>query len=308
MVIVAVLDVGGTAIKTGAVTVDSESESSVDRLVDRAVDRVVDRVVEGAVVPTRATGTADVILVQLARAADASLTLAGPYAVGLAIAFPGPFDLVAGAAMIEGLGKFDAIRGLALAPEIRKRTSIGARPIEFVRDNEAAGVGEAVAGAGRGFDRCLTVTLGTGLGSCLTDHGRPVATVGDLSIEFLALRSTPWGRADDVLSARGLAVRLGVQPDGLRTALDDPGQAAAVADHGHRLGTFLAPVVAELDVDVVIVGGGIAAAFARFGPALQQSLGTTPCVPAALGPRGPLLGAALLAFPGRTPDSPLRLR
>jgi glucokinase len=309
---IAVLDVGGTAIKTGAVTLAGGSAAGSDRViggvVEGVVGGVVEGVVEGSVVPTRATGTADVILTQLAVATEASLMLAGPDSIGLAIAFPGPFDLRAGAAMIEGLGKFEAIRALALAPEIRARTSIGSRSIQFVRDNEAAGVGEAVAGAGRGFDRCLTVTLGTGLGTCLTDHGNPVATVGDLSIERLALRPTPWGRADDVLSARGLAVRLGVEPDGLRVAVADPARTAAVAEHGHRLGTFLAVVVAELDADVVIVGGGIAAAFERFGSALQEAVGTTPCVPAALGPRGPLLGAALLALPELAPDSPLRLR
>ncbi len=82
-------------------------------------------------------------------------------------------------------------------------------------------MGEAVFGAGRDGGRVLTVTLGTGLASCLTDGGVVIETVGDLEIEKLAQRSTPDGRADDVLSARGLADRLGVATADLRAVIDE---------------------------------------------------------------------------------------
>jgi glucokinase len=278
---IAVLDVGGTSIKTGVV---------------RGID-----VQHGRSLPTLATADAETIVARLAEAADVALGLADSGgtlggALGLAVAFPGPFDLEAGAARIRGLHKFDAIHGLALAPELRARTMIGDRPIVFVRDNEAAGVGEAVAGAGRGHARVLTITLGTGVGACLTEHGVPIETVGPLIVERLARRDTPWGRADDVLSARGLADRLGVDVTALRDAVANPASAAAVSEHGHRLGTFLAPVVDEVGAHAVVIGGGLADAFDRFGAPLRSALGPTPCTPAELGARGPLLGAARLAF------------
>jgi glucokinase len=152
-------------------------------------------------------------------------------------------------------------------------------------------------GAGRGVGRVLTVTLGTGVGTCLTDHGVPVSALRDLSIKRLALRETPWGRADDVLSARGLATRLGVATTDLRAVVDKGEVTEIVADHGRRIGTFLSPVVDELGVDMIVIGGGLAAAFDMFSVALQQALGPTPCLAASLGADGPLLGAALLAFP-----------
>jgi glucokinase len=150
-------------------------------------------------------------------------------------------------------------------------------------------------GAGRGVDRLMTNTLGTGMGTCVTDHAWPVEFIDDFGVEHLAMRGTPWGRADDALSARGLAERLGVPMADLQAAVDDPLNAEIVFDHGHRLGQFLAPVVGEFDVQLVVIGGGVSAAFDRFGPAIQSHL-DVPVRPIALGAVGPLLGAAHLTW------------
>lgn len=281
----AVLDVGGTAIKSGLIDA---------ALLAAGPDQALEAVTIGPSVPTRSTEDTDTVLGQLAQAVREAIGL-GPGDVGaVAIAFPGPFDVTRGVAMIRGLHKFESIFGVELRPALTARIGRGDMAIEFARDSEAAGVGEAVFGAGRPSRRVLTVTLGTGLGACLTDHGAVVERVGDLDIERLAQRTTETGRADDVLSARGLADRLGVATDGLRSRIDQGLIDDALADHGDRLGAFLRPVVAELDVDRVVVGGGLVAAFDRYGPALQTALGTTPCAPAQLGAAGPLLGAVRL--------------
>lgn len=282
MGMVAVLDVGGTSIKSGIVDVDHAQGA--------------DAVIVGASIPTCSTERAEVVLGQLAAAIDGTLERATG-AVGIAIAFPGPFDVPRGRALIQGLHKFESIYGLELRPLLAERITRPDLPIGFARDSEAAGVGEAVFGAGQGGGRVLTITLGTGLGSCLTADGVVIETVGELEIETLAQRPTPDGRADDVLSARGLADRVGVATAELRSVIDDGRAAAELRDHGRRLGEFLAPVVDELTVDLVVVGGGLVAAFDRFGPALRDALGATPCRPAELGAAGPLLGAARLAFP-----------
>ena len=52
----------------------------------------------------------------------------------------------------------------------------------------------------------------------------------------------------------------------------------------------------EFDAHVVVIGGGFSGSFDRFGPALQSAIGAVPVRPASLGPAGPLLGAAQLAF------------
>jgi glucokinase len=217
-------------------------------------------------------------------------------AIGLAIAICGPFDLEAGESRMRGVAKFEDIYGIDLRSVLRERTKIGDRPIRFARDAESAGTGEALTGAGRGVDRVLTITLGTGMGTCVTDHAWPVEFIDGFGVEHLGMRPTPWdGRSDDVLSARGLADRLGVATADLQAAVDDPLNAEVVYDHGHRLGEFLAPVTVEFDVQLVVIGGGLSAAFDRFGPAIQAHL-DIPVRPIALGAAGPLLGAVHLTF------------
>lgn len=281
--VIAVLDVGGTSIKTGVV-----------QFADRADDDP--RVTVGTVLPTLANESADVILNRLAECADAALDLAGRDVSGLAIAICGPFDLDAGESRMRGVHKFESIYGIDLRAALRERSTVAGLPVRFARDAESAGTGEALDGAGRDVDRVLTMTIGTGLGTCLTDHALPIEFVSGFGVEHLAMRETPWGRADDVLSARGLATRLGVETTELPVAVDDTSNEDVISDHGHRLGEFLAPVVDEFDAHLVVIGGGLSAAFDRFGPALQSAIGATPVRAALLGPAGPLLGAAHLTF------------
>ena len=257
------LDVGGTSIKTGAVRFGVGDDPRIEI---------------GPVLPANSNETADRVFDSLAAGADAALGLAGPEVSGLAIAICGPFDIEAGISRMRGVHKFEEIYGIDVNAAVRERLPwASALPIRFARDAESAGTGEALAGAGAGFDRVLTVTVGTGLGTCLTAHARPVEFVDGFGVEHLGMRDTPWGgRADDVLSAHGLAERLGVAMSDLRAAVDDPVNADAVNDHGRRLGAFLGPVVAELGAHVVVIGGGFSAAFDRFGPGCRLHSGTSP--------------------------------
>ena len=281
--VIAVMDVGGTSIKTGAVRFDDGNDDP--------------RIEVGPVLPTNSNEAADVVLTSLAAGADAALDVAGREVSGLTVSICGPFDIDTGISRMRGVHKFEDIYGIDLRAALRDRSTASGLPIRFARDAESAGTGESLAGAGAGVDRVLTMTVGTGLGTCLTDHARPVEFVEGFGVEHLAMRETPWdGRADDMLSAHGLAERLGVDMVDLRVAVEDPENADVVADHGTRLGTFLAPVVVEFDAHLVVIGGGFSGAFERFGPALQAAIGAVPVRPAALGPAGPLLGAAHLTF------------
>ena len=274
---IAVLDVGGTSIKVGATLVTSgpgtnaTSHDGVDVIIADAI-------------PTLAMSDSDTVLHQLAIATESALasaqTLGTPR--GLAIAFPGPFDLDAGRPLIRGLEKFESVYGMDLSEALRRRVDLDRLPIVFVRDSEAVGVGEAVYGAGRDGRRVLTIAIGTGFGSCLTDHGRVVGQVGDQQVEHLHRLHVAAGRVDDVLSARGLAA--------ISDESDDPFET-----FGLRLGRFLDEVTEQLDADLVVIGGGVAGSFDRFAPSVRTVL-SLPCSPAQLGTSGPLLGAARLAF------------
>lgn len=280
--VIAALDVGGTSIKTGAIRFDDDDEPRIE---------------VGPVLTTHSDERADVVLDALAAGIDAALDVAGHDVEGLAIGICGPFDIDAGISLMQDVHKFESIHGIDLRTAMQTRSTASGLPIRFTRDAESAGTGEALAGAGAGVDRVLTITVGTGLGACLTAQAHPVEFIGGFGVEHLAMRETPWhGRADDVLSAHGLAERLGVTMHDLRSAVDDPVNADTVADHGTRLGEFLAPVVVEFDAHLVVIGGGFSGAFDRFAPALRMAIGDVPVAPAALGPAGPLLGAAHLGF------------
>ena len=54
-------------------------------------------------------------------------------------------------------------------------------------------------------------------------------------------------------------------------------------------------MVGEFDVELVVIGGGLSAAFDRFGPAIQSHL-DVPVRPIALGAAGPILGAVHLTW------------
>lgn len=94
----AVLDVGGTSIKIGAV--------------------LGRHVATRPAVASHATTDQATVLHQLNQAiADATACaedLGGSAPSGLAVAFPGPFDVERGTPMIRGLGKFDSIFGIDL--------------------------------------------------------------------------------------------------------------------------------------------------------------------------------------------------
>jgi glucokinase len=280
---IAVLDVGGTSIKTGAVRFADDDAPAIEI---------------GPALPANSNGATEVVLDSLADGAAAALDIAETDVSGLAIAICGPFDIAAGISRMQGVHKFEEIYGISIGAALRERVPSAARlAIRFARDAESAATGEALIGAGAGVDRVLTVTVGTGLGTCLTDHASPVEFINGFGLEHLAMRETPWGgRADNVLSARGLAERLGVSMTALREAVENPVNAEVVSDHGTRLGTFLAPIVAELDAHAVVIGGGLSAAFDRFGPALRSAIGDVPVRAAALGAAGPILGAAHLTF------------
>jgi glucokinase len=110
---------------------------------------------------------AELVLGDLATAAR---TL--PLANGLAVALPGPFDFETGVAWYRGQGKFDNLYGHNVGDSLRDLLDLD--QILFMNDAEAFAVGEWTAGAVRGVERCVGVTIGTGIGTAFLADGRVV--------------------------------------------------------------------------------------------------------------------------------------
>lgn len=107
------------------------------------------------------------ILTQLAQAADQL-----PLANGLVVALPGPFDYETGVAWYRGNKKFEALYGQDVGKSLRELLQLDR--ILFVNDAEAFAVGEWTTGTLQGLERCVGVTIGTGIGTAFLLGGKVV--------------------------------------------------------------------------------------------------------------------------------------
>ncbi|MEV5829145.1 ROK family protein [Spirillospora sp. NPDC052242] len=210
---------------------------------------------------------------------------------GLGVGAPGVVDPASG----RVVSATDVLPGWSGTPVREALADLTGLPVAVANDVRAMGLGEARRGAGAGFHRVLHVSVGTGVGGALTtggrlDHGAH-GTAGELAHLLVPERGPVpcgCGRRDHLEAAvSGPAI----------AATGDPGRA------GTLLGRALAGVLAVLDPDAVVIGGGVAQLGAPFLDAVAAAfraealppLRATPILPAALGTDAPLTGAALLA-------------
>ncbi|MEN8114123.1 MAG: ROK family protein [Actinomycetota bacterium] len=206
-------------------------------------------------------------------------------------------------------------------------------PVVVDSDANAAAYGEHVAGAARGFDDFLLVTLGTGIGGAIVVGGS-IYRGESFAGEWGHMRHDPAGRRCDcgkrgcwetvasgpalvrlareviALNPEGsLAVRLNDTFTGEDvTAAADAGDEVArglVAEVGAELGRGLANLIAIFDPELVVVGGGLGSlGESLLGPARRFAAEALhggnhrllpPILVAGGGPRAGAIGAAYLA-------------
>ena len=221
----------------------------------------------------------------------------------------------------------------------RRLESLVHRPVVIDNDANAAAWGEYRYGAGRGAEHMLLVTVGTGIGGGVVIGGRLLRGAHGFAAEIGHVRVVPDGRAcgcgnrgcwemyasgraltraarsllrSGTPFAAGLRSACGGDADALRgeavTELALGGDLASIEmleDVGTWLGTGTAQLVAVLDPEMVVVGGGVVAAGdLLLGPA-RHALGRATTarghrpavrmVAADLGNDAGMIGAAALA-------------
>ena len=304
------VDVGGTKVLAGLVTADG----TVIRTVRRTTP---DR--SGA-----AEAVEDTLVAAVAEAAGQEEVLA----VG-----------VAAAGLVDREG-----RRVRFAPHLpwrgedvvgRLEARLGL-PVVMDNDANAAAWAEYRHGAAQDVESGLVITLGTGIGGAVLLGGRVVRGRNGMAGEFGHMQVVPGGRHcqcgkrgcwEQYCSGHALLriarARIRVEPTLLEQLCDgdaerltgpmvaqaaevgDPVADAAFEEVGDWLGLGIANLVAALDPDLIVVGGGVSAAGDRLlGPA-RAALGRTLVgagyrdVPrilrAAFGPEAGMIGAAELA-------------
>jgi glucokinase len=89
---------------------------------------------------------------------------------GAALAMPGPFDYENGISQMRH--KLQPLFGFDLKAALATRFHWQPAQIRFLNDAAAFLLGESGAGAAKGFDRAIGLTLGTGIGASFAIHGR----------------------------------------------------------------------------------------------------------------------------------------
>ncbi|MFF4650862.1 ROK family protein [Streptomyces sp. NPDC001380] len=278
------------------------------------------RIAVRAAAPTPAQDGPDAVLataLRLARAvrdAAADRGAAAPAAAGVGTAgVVGPDGRTVAAAT----SALPGWAGTAVADRFEEALGV---PATVLGDVQAFLAGEAAAGAARGAHLAVAAMAGTGIGGAVAVGGRVLrgasgaaGHLGHVPVPGAEGRPCPCGRDGHVEAlASGPAMAAGVRrlrpglpvPDlraAARLARDgDPAAAGVLRAGGEALGTALAGVVAVLDPDVVVLGGGVLAAGPWYADALRSALArhtlpllrAVPVVQSVLDADAVLLGAA----------------
>ena len=261
------IDLGGTAIKAGAIT--SSGEIVARREIPSALER----------------GASDL----LDRMATLARDLGAQSCVGLGV--PGLVDLTGGRVLQSP--NLACIQGVPLVAELAQRLRIPASGVHLENDANAAALGEHWLGRGRDEHDFLLVTLGTGVGGGLILDGKLYAGPGGMAGEIGHVVVEPGGPLCgcgsrgclETLASASAAVRrakeLGLprgNPGGGLVALTDAARAAAGPERdlcfavGRDLGRGLAAAISLLDLRCFVVGGGFGAALDTLQPGIRTGI------------------------------------
>lgn len=322
------IDLGGTSVRVG--------------LYDRSM-----QMLGGSRMPTRVHAGPQACVDEMGDAVHALLRRNGvshSRVLGIGIGSPGPINLQTGVlGVLPNLPGWD---NFPLRDALAEATNL---PATLESDANAAAIGEWKLGAGRdeGLDSMAMLTLGTGVGSGLILGGRVWhgmfgmgGEVGHATVEpngllcgcgtrgclemyasangLLRLAVSIAGSADGSTRLKELVAKAGELTPQTIAALaefdDDPGAKLAFARLGRYLGIGIANLINTLDPPMIVVGGGLASAWALFAPEMLRSIreysmvyrlvapaqmetreaNRTFVCPARLGPSAGLMGAGLL--------------
>jgi glucokinase len=298
------LDVGGTKIAAGLVAPDGSL-------------LVHDEV------PTPVTDDAAVLWAALVGLVDGLLAQRGdvPFG-GVGIGCGGPMTWPQGHVSPVNI---PAWRDFPLLDRMRDRYGIGL-PVGIHNDAVCVAIAEHRWGAARGHDHVLGMVVSTGVGGGLVLAGRRVdggtGNAGHIGHVVADPQGPPCpcgGRGCVEAIARGPAIAAHAveqgwagAPTGIAVAegarAGDPACVAAFTRAGRAVGIAIASTAALLDLDMVVIGGGIAQSgevfFAPLRAAFAEHAGlefVRRChiLPAELGRQAGLAGAAALVLDGR---------
>jgi glucokinase len=206
---------------------------------------------------------------------------------GIGFAMPGPFDYVRGISYIKGVAKYENLYGFNIGDAIHSSLEVPESfETRFINDVSAFAVGEATFGKGRGYERVMCITLGTGLGSAFINNKIPIVDGPEVP-RIGCVYHIPYldGIADDYFSTRWFVKRYheetGRELKGVKELSDLAGKDKIVdtlfTGFGKDLAVFLAPYLKNFKAEVLVIGGNISHAYVHFGNVFEEQLRKEKC-------------------------------
>lgn len=223
-----------------------------------------------------------------------------------------------------------AIEGIDLVAEIRNRFHV---PVLIENDANVAALGEKAAGAGRGFENFVLLTLGTGIGGGIIHKGKLLdvpAEIGHMSInaDGEKCQCGNVGCLENYASARAMiskAVSMleketesilkecckgsiyKITPEDIyKSALEgDSLSREVLKDAGKALGVGLANIINIMSPEAIILTGGLIGAWNIYVQeaikeasrrAFRELFDGVKIIPSSLGDDAGIVGAASLVF------------
>jgi glucokinase len=302
------VDLGGTNLRIAAITTDGQLLGKIS-------------------LPTKtALGPNHVV----AEMCDAILHLSAKYRaqgkfLGAGIGFPGLIDMQTG--VMRKSANLPGFQDYPVRAEIERRLQT---PVVLENDGRVAALGEQWLGAARGTKNVAVITLGTGIGSGIILGGKIWHGMNGMAGEFGHVTVEPEGVpcacgnrgcAERYASASALlrmarqAIATGHAPAlaqaaafpdfgahsiyNLATQGDEPSR-QLFRTFGRYLGMMLAGAVNVLNLEMYVLGGGVAVAWDAYAPTMFRELRERSIVYASTAPddlpsnQEPVWGRALL--------------
>jgi glucokinase len=289
------VDIGGTKIKTGAVSPDGELLCEPDTIATGGNDG-------SEKIFGRITGSIDTVIKRSG--------LKKTDIIGIGMGVTGPLDIKRG--LILECPQLPTMHFYPLRERVAEVFSL---PVYMDNDANALLLGESIWGAGKGHSITLGFTLGTGLGCALVIDNKLFTGANGLACEIW-LSPYEDGIIEDILSGNGVSTIYHRLANQWRTAeeislLAESGDTDAIEtwnQFGGVLATALAWGINLADPDIVILGGSISNSMGLFYNSMNSFLkkhicpvpaGKTQVVKAALGDNAGFIGAAALLIQGK---------
>ena len=267
------VDIGGTSIRCGLV-------SEKGNLLKGSYKKI----------PVDSKGSAESILITftsalhhcLKKAKEKKLEL-----IGIGIGMCGPLDYDKGISLMKGVDKYESLYGINLRKELRSRLKLNpSLKILFDIDSWSFARGEAWLGAGKGYNRILAITLGTGFGSAFVVGEKLLSDGPGVPPPYGWIGSLPFrnGKLDDFISKRGIlnlyqSLTHSVPPKGfdvkdiaMKAKSGDKICQRTLEEFGQFLGKALFLSLKNFRAECLIFGGQISKSFDFFKEPLLKEL------------------------------------